>query len=46
MLIVKDLFEDMKFYNGINNLFWFLIIVIVKMMVKIGYNGVLFDIFE
>lgn len=46
MLIVKDLFEDMKFYNGINNLFWFLIIVIVKMMVKIGYYGVLFDIFE
>lgn len=46
MLIVKDLFEDMKFYNGINNLFWFLIIVIVKMMVKIGYYGVLFDILE
>lgn len=46
MSIAKDLSEDTKSHNGINNLFWPLTIATVKMMAKIGYNGVSLDILE
>lgn len=44
--IAKDLSEDTKSHNGINNLFWPLTIATVKMMAKIGYYGVSLDILE
>lgn len=46
LLNVKDFNDKKNFYDVFNNIFGLLILVIVKIMVKMGFYDVLFDILE